>query len=183
MNRGCPATRKFYHVFDKTTHRCKCGRWERGFKPKVEPVAPRAECQICERHQALDNAGCLVHHGYTRPGYGFIQGDCMGVRHKPYKATDALEIYLRGLKNRLANLEVTLINHPETAEISYSFGYRANRQTITVTRGQKSQIIGSHWVPDFDKLLKIERMHLETEIRLTRQEITRVENRIEGAKS
>ncbi len=93
----------YMHNFDRETHRCKrCGRWEAGFAPKRQSTKPRAECQICEHEMALDAAGNLGHHGYKRPGVGFIVGDCPGVGHKPYPATDALESYRAALMGMLA---------------------------------------------------------------------------------
>ena len=43
-------------------------------------------CQICEGDQKL-HAGGMVHHGYRRPGDGFIHGDCPGVGHVPYEVS------------------------------------------------------------------------------------------------
>lgn len=41
-------------------------------------------CQICEAEQKL-HGGKLVHHGYKRPGWGAIVGDCYGVGFLPYQ--------------------------------------------------------------------------------------------------
>ena len=102
MYRGCPATHRLFHFFDKETHRCACGRWQAGFAPKKVSKTPRAECQVCERTQALTKDGVLVHHGYERPGHGWIVGDCFGVGHKPYTATDALEQWHGWIENEIA---------------------------------------------------------------------------------
>lgn len=101
-------------------HRCSgCGRWERGFAPKVETknAKPRSECQVCERQQALDGAGKMVHHGYQRPGWGSIVGDCFGVNHQPFPATDALEKWMGWLVSREGHLEVSIAKMPETTEL------------------------------------------------------------------
>lgn len=45
-------------------------------------------CQACFGVQSTkNNAGALamVHHGYRRPGVGYIIGDCAGVDHLPYE--------------------------------------------------------------------------------------------------
>jgi len=52
-------------------------------------------CPVCERDIKV-RVGLLVHHGYRRPGVGYIIGDCPGVEHQPYeKSTDACDWYLR----------------------------------------------------------------------------------------
>ena len=43
-------------------------------------------CQSCMRLQKL-HAGELVHHGYQRPGLGYIVGDCRGSGLRPYERT------------------------------------------------------------------------------------------------
>jgi hypothetical protein len=49
-------------------------------------------CGVCEGDYKL-LSGRLVHHGYRRPGHGYIVGDCFGVARLPYPATDALIEY------------------------------------------------------------------------------------------
>jgi hypothetical protein len=54
-------------------------------------------CQICEGDQKL-HGGRLVHHGYQRPGHGYIVGDCPGVHEPPYEAScDLLVRHIAGL--------------------------------------------------------------------------------------
>lgn len=65
-------------------------------------------CQICEQEQKL-HEGRMVHHGYTRPGHGFIEGDCSGVKEVPYEVScELLKKYLPQVQNHLANLKVFL---------------------------------------------------------------------------
>lgn len=43
-------------------------------------------CAACGREiKARD--GKLVHHGYERPGYGYIEGDCFGVHYEPHETS------------------------------------------------------------------------------------------------
>lgn len=42
------------------------------------------QCQLCEAEFKL-HGGCLVLHGYTRPGDGQIFGRCQGIGHLPYQ--------------------------------------------------------------------------------------------------
>ena len=188
MLRGCPATGRMMHFFDKETHRCKCGRWERGFKPKTEPVRPRAECQICEREQATDLSGNLGHHGYTRPGCGYIQGDCLGVGHKPYPETDALVIYLEIVRAHIAKCKNKLEELPFLTEVSYVYyvrvaGKRENR-TQVVRKGDTSRwdVALRQSFPGFDVVIRTKRFNLENEIRYAEADEKRVVARIAAAK-
>jgi hypothetical protein len=61
------------------------------------------ECQICEHRQCLTATGTMVHHGYFRPGYGHIEGDCFGVGRLPFPATDALVEYLEVVRSQAAS--------------------------------------------------------------------------------
>ena len=138
MFQTCPATGFISHRFDKTTHQCKCGRWEREFKPKVTPAKPRAECQICERQQATDSNGCMVHHGYKRPGCGYLLGGCMGVGYKPYMATDALQKYLRMVQSYIQECEAKLVAIPQEPSLPFTYTehnrkvHPSQRKTVTV---------------------------------------------------
>ena len=65
-------------------------------------------CQICEGEFKLYE-GNLVHHGYRRPGYGSIVGDCYGVKELPYeKSCELVKEYVVIVKNQLSNVTETL---------------------------------------------------------------------------
>lgn len=185
---GCPATGRMVHVFDKVTHRCRCGRWQNGYKPKKEPVKPRAECQICERKQALDNHGSLGHHGYKRPGWGCIEGDCMGVGHGPYPATDALELYLAAVRGHIKRCEDNLTELPNLESIEYStdtfVGHKRVQRTYTVKRGGESFYDPEvrTVVPSFDDIVGRTRKKLLQEIDFAGRDEVRIVKRIAAAK-
>jgi len=68
-------------------------------------------CQICEAQFKLNpKAGhTMVHHGFKRPGHGFIVGDCMAVGEPAYEQScEVLKQYTGGLKAKLANAETYL---------------------------------------------------------------------------
>jgi len=65
----------------------------------VEDTTPRDECQICEGDFAMKERarntkarGHLVHHGFKRPGDGYLYGQCPGAHHLPFPAYDVIEI-------------------------------------------------------------------------------------------
>lgn len=191
--RGCPVTGRIMHRFDPQTHRCACGRWERGFKPKRDPVLPRAECQICECDRACDTAGNLLHHGYQRPGWGVIEGDCFGVGYHPYPATDALEAYLKALDARLERLTARLAALPLLTEYPYVVEYAkrlpergiAQSVTIIVKRGDEYHYDHERrfTIPGFTDLIVAETRRLDSDIERTGRERDRVIKRIAAANS
>lgn len=189
MFRGCPVSGRMSHQFDKVTNRCKfCGRWRAGFAPKKEPVRPRAECQICERRQAT-NAGVLWHHGYTRPGIGFIVGDCPGVNHKPYPATSALVGYLEQLRAHLTLTRARLVKLPTLPALKYTFtvrdGTAGGRKTLTrdIPRGADAEYDAEAGcrIPAFDTVEYCARRELADAVRHAENETARVVKRIEAA--
>ena len=188
MVRGCPATGRMTHKFDKATHRCVCGRWDRGYKPKVEPVRPRDECQICARQQALDGSGCMVHHGYRRPGWGCIQGDCYGVGYRPYPATDALAGYLVAVRNHIEACVTKLAAIPALASIEHVFttgiGRARTEHTITIQRGEEERYDAAsrHSFPSFADLIRRRIAHLEKEIQFATADAQRAQARIDAAR-
>lgn len=59
-----------------------------GQKAAPTPVdaEPSATCQICFREQQT-RAQRLVLHGYRRPGFGYIVGECWGVGYAPFEVS------------------------------------------------------------------------------------------------
>lgn len=54
-------------------------------------------CPVCQRDIKV-RSGLLVHHGYQRPGVGYIIGDCPGVGYEPYETgTGAADAYLKDI--------------------------------------------------------------------------------------
>lgn len=58
-------------------------------------------CPVCERDIKVRDDR-LVHHGYQRPGVGYIVGDCFGVGYEPYElSTTCCEEFLKLVRNRV----------------------------------------------------------------------------------
>lgn len=82
-------------------------------------------CQICEAEQKLvkNYAGSfdLVHHGFRRPGDGFIHGDCYGVGHAAYELSCLAAItYLDQLVSKLKRVQqfIALLENREVTHLS-----------------------------------------------------------------
>lgn len=58
-------------------------------------------CPVCERDIKVRDDH-LVHHGYQRPGVGYIVGDCFGVGYEPYElSTTCCKAFLSLVRNRV----------------------------------------------------------------------------------
>jgi hypothetical protein len=81
---------------------------ENGFRaPKVDPKQwDRRTCAACwGAYAMLPRGGGLTHHGYMRPGWGHIVGDCAGVRTEPWEVSpNVARATLRGQEDRAARL-------------------------------------------------------------------------------
>lgn len=67
-------------------------------------------CPICEGDFKLADETKLVHHGYKRPGVGYIIGDCLSVHRLPYELSDEVcHEYKALLLNKLALNENFLV--------------------------------------------------------------------------
>lgn len=185
------------HFFDKTTHRCtSCGRAQPGTAPKKTPTKPRDECQVCAGTYALDATGKLGHHGYERPGCGWIVGDCAGVREKPFPATDALERWLARVESQRKDTRASLKALPERTEITERFmEYNTEtrkRDKVVVKVAKKPagpvktleqvRYLGGPWCEWWTAFNRRERDLTQT-IEMMTKEIERVTARIEKGKA
>lgn len=122
-------------------------------------------CPVCYREQKLHKMA-MVHHGYQRPGYGYIQGDCFGVGWAPFERSpdgtiayveralqpmlERSELYLQRLQEGLVTeLSVPDYSKPptrfgrETKKITPADGYRFEqevRNQITHTQSLIRQL-------------------------------------------
>lgn len=134
----------------------------------------------------MDVGGSLLHHGYQRPGFGFIVGDCYGVGHEPYPKTDALKIWLKAMKNMAADLKKSIASLPETQEITYSWtaGWTNASYSRVLKKGDERQLDAatSHYIPSFADEVKNKIAWSEARLKITEGEIRRIKERITAAK-
>lgn len=65
-------------------------------------------CPICEEDFKL-NEGKFVHHGFRRPGDGYIHGDCFAVGKSPYEVSaDVCREYIVAVQLQIKDLETRL---------------------------------------------------------------------------
>ncbi len=89
-------------------------------------------CQICEGDFKL-HEGKMVHHGYKRPGDGYIHGDCVAVGQPPYEVScEIIKSVIPQVKAQRDNQVKYLakLENKEVLEIS-SIGYDRWTKRIT----------------------------------------------------
>lgn len=103
---------------------------DNGHLPKKVSTTPDGTCPCCFRKQKARDTR-MVLHGYQRPGYGYIVGDCFGVRYAPFEVScDGTKAYIarlsqirQGYQERLAALQARPANLTE--ENAVWVGYNA----------------------------------------------------------
>jgi hypothetical protein len=85
---------------------------------QVGTVTQVGTCIVCQREIAVrptikyDCGQALVHHGYRRPGHGFIVGDCFSVDLPPHElAPDQALAYVAFARRCAADVKEMLANH------------------------------------------------------------------------
>jgi hypothetical protein len=124
-----------------------------------------------------------VHHGYERPGYGHIVGDCFGVHRLPHETSPdlakdycgVLEAHLKALVARTARVE-------SAAELTHTHieGRRETRQEVPVTvrKGDRTRYEGMHTIPSFDSLQQSMLREIARETDAVERDIQRLTNLI-----
>lgn len=127
-------------------------------------------CAICGGLQKLRKTNgklVMVHHGYQRPGHGYIVGDCFGVNYQPYeKSAEACEKYIPALehiKNRY-QLQLNMLKSGET-------------RWLIITR-KREQVKITPDDDEWDKNIKLNIANFESQIRYISQDIEMFEKRV-----
>lgn len=79
-------------------------------------------CGICGRNVKLNKSSLyLVHHGYTRPGWGMIEGDCYGVHFDPHEVSpEACVEYRKVVQKTLVSTKKHLVKVVRSKRSPYS---------------------------------------------------------------
>ena len=154
-------------------------------------------CPVCER-QIKVRSGLLVHHGYERPGKGYIVGDCPGVGYEPYElGTGAADYYLRAYvipEVRAAERTLQVLQSPEGPPYLTFEHYdvttkrvvrdeQGNPDTIRLTRVQADDLAAQlpSWDRDrydWERRLKIAVAQTESHLQFWHREQARMERLI-----
>jgi len=79
--------------------------------------------------------GKLAHHGYRRPGYGYIEGSCPGTHHEPYEVSPkTAELGVNQYNHEVDSLKNRLREHAKATEITLK-GPRSYSKERVVQKG------------------------------------------------
>jgi hypothetical protein len=121
-------------------------------------------CPCCEGTVKI-RKGVMVHHGYKRPGCGYIVGDCWGVGRTPHEVSpETAQGYLEVLVGIKARLERSLEVTPET--LQERIGAWGPETTLTPES------------PKWEQALRGHRAQLASQIRAISQDVARVQGLI-----
>jgi hypothetical protein len=89
-------------------------------------------CPCCGRKIAVGTNDRMVNHGFQRPGYGWLVGNCIGVNHKPLEVSDE---GLRYMVELLTNEHEKLIEKSIKLSTCNSFTVYEFKKYVTYTKG------------------------------------------------
>ena len=129
-------------------------------------------CAICLRSQVV-RKGRMVTHGYQRPGYGYIIGECFGVNYEPYETSpNACIAYIPILNAHKAKFETHLLML-QTGKVTEfretKRNYRTNKDEIRIIAKGHEQ---------FADMLKAEIAGTEQQIEYVTRDIAEMNRRI-----
>lgn len=124
-------------------------------------------CPCCIRKIAIDKDDKIVHHGYTRPGWGSIQGDCLGAGFKP------LEISDEGLKHILKKYKEDAVHYEKC------FKHKDLIHEVTVYDYAGRSKTFSKGEPRFELALNQYIQHIDSDLKWTKQKIEQTKKQLD----
>ena len=112
-------------------------------------------CPVCDARYKV-RGGKLVHHGFRRPGYGHIVGDCFAVGMEPHESSPhAAEKYREHVQVQLAALESERVAMHSVETLGYTYKVseglgRSKSETVLLRNGDKGHYVGSARIPSFE---------------------------------
>lgn len=140
---------------------------ERANKRRVERTRENTgTCGVCGCEHKLDAAGRLVNHGFTRPGHGYIVGNCFGVGYEPFElSSKAVDDYIEVLTKTLSRYElyVSKLKNGEIKEI----------KAFVYNRKERKKVIKHFDLGDegFDDVLKAEIVEYSRNVEFIKRDI------------
>lgn len=148
-------------------------------------------CAVCEGRIKV-RGGTLVHHGYQRPGWGHIVGDCFGVHRLPHETSpDAAKAYLSEMVLPMLEDRIKTKARVEKATVlSYMYERRVGaRQQVPVSvqvkqgesyRSHQDEVDKVyHTIPSFDQVRQYALRDLAREIGKLEGEKVRLTNLVD----
>lgn len=136
-------------------------------------------CAVCEGRVKVRD-GNLVHHGYRRPGHGYIVGDCFGVGRTPHEPSSQTATAFREfLERAVEDLGTNKATIEKADELHYSYQIYVSiqeKKTVLalVKRGDAMRYEGHYRIPSFADVQRGIIDHLEYEIKNCKAGIARM---------
>lgn len=140
-------------------------------------------CPVCNGRQKI-RGGVLVHHGYQRPGDGYIVGDCFAVKMAPHESSpDTAKAYLEHLQRAAAAVEAQLVAVRNAEQLPYSYRVYEGMQKVTkittLRKGDQGSYQPGYTLPSFESHQKSVIANLTRESALLKQEQVRLQGLID----
>jgi hypothetical protein len=177
-----------------------------GIVAAPKPVAKNlGTCPCCFRSQKTLVGRYMVHHGYQRPGYGYIVGDCFGVKYPRFEdSCEGTVAYRTAIQAQLDRNEehLTFLKSGNVKSLTFSYEvYKLDEQgnrirtysrygmyekktvMVEVVAGAK-EIYGFNnpTIPSFDELLSNRIQEWETGRKMMTRHIAELTEAIKGWK-
>ncbi len=139
-------------------------------------------CPVCGRRQKVIS-GNLVHHGYQRPGYGHIVGDCFSVGRVPHEvSSETAEAYRAAMGSKIDELGKAVETAKVAPSLHYSYevyegGLSRRQKTVkwlSVERGAGPTTVDNRLIPSFKDVQAALLARLSEEIKWARGEAARM---------
>ncbi len=187
---------------DKTKVNCtRCAK-QLGFEPVAKEVSStKGTCQCCfggfeTRQKAGKGDFRSVLHGYTRPGHGYILGDCRGHGHVPFEVScEQTKVFRGELVDMLAATETYLAKCQANEVESLTYEARTSERNprtmarltkmVTVLKGAVATD-NPFWpaayekIPSFEQLMETEIWGVERRIKAITSDIAFLGEKIAG---
>lgn len=93
-------------------------------------------CPACERTIKVRDS-LLVHHGYQRPGHGYIEGDCFGVGREPHELSNTTaRAYRAEIEKRVQMFQGSLEGLPGRWTLTDDLMSFSGRPPAVIARGE-----------------------------------------------
>jgi hypothetical protein len=134
-------------------------------------------CPVCMRDIMLNDDGTMVHHGYHRPGWGYIVGDCFAVNYQPWEVSPKGMIdYVKGILIPHQTYKMQTLRELKAGEIKVFHKTETDYSAPRVNGHRQTKTIE---VTEASDAYEFRRM-LESAIRATEGDIKQVTKDIEA---
>jgi hypothetical protein len=135
--------------------------------PKPEPKNPTATCQICQQEYCvMPGSGVIYLHGYQRPGWGYVIGNCDGAQYPPYEQSCDRAKEVKATFEEMVRCRKSFLEH--------------FHEVTSLTWKKHETIYPGH--PDWNKAFDSHKTLLELELSSWEREVKRLERIIQSWK-